>query len=72
MQQTGLKRSPIGTQRTLYSLRHPAITFRLLYGSGMDLLTLARNARNSVQMIERHYASTLQAEQNIAMLHSRR
>jgi len=25
-----------------------------------------------VQMIERHYASTLQAEQNIAMLHSRR
>jgi hypothetical protein len=38
----------------------------------MDLLTLARNARTSVQMIERHYASTLQAEQNIAMLHSRR
>ena len=70
--QTGLKRSPTGTQRTLYSLRHSAITFRLLYGAGMDLLTLARNARTSVQMIERHYASTLQAEQNIAMLHSRR
>jgi len=70
--QTGLKRSPTGTQRTLYSLRHSAITFRLLYGSGMDLLTLARNARTSVQMIERHYASTLQAEQNIAMLHIRR
>lgn len=70
--QTGLKRSPTGTMRTLYSLRHSAITFRLLYGSGMDLLTLARNARTSVQMIERHYASTLQAEQNIAMLHSRR
>jgi integrase len=69
---TGLKRSPTGTSRTLYSLRHSAITFRLLYGSGMDLLTLARNARTSVQMIERHYASTLQAEQNIAMLHSRR
>jgi integrase len=72
LSQTGLKQSPTGTQRTLYSLRHSAITFRLLYGSGMDLLTLARNARTSVQMIERHYASTLQAEQNIAMLHSRR
>ena len=72
LQETGLKRSPTGTQRTLYSLRHSAITFRLLYGSGMDLLTLARNARTSVDMIERHYASTLQAEQNIAMLHSRR
>jgi len=72
LQTTGLKLSPTGTQRTLYSLRHSAITFRLLYGSGMDLLTLARNARTSVQMIERHYASTLQAEQNIAMLHSRR
>jgi integrase len=72
LQNTGLKRSPTGTMRSLYSLRHSAITFRLLYGSGMDLLTLARNARTSVQMIERHYASTLQAEQNIAMLHSRR
>jgi len=72
LQVTGLKLSPTGTQRTLYSLRHSAITFRLLYGSGMDLLTLARNARTSVQMIEQHYASTLKAEQNIAMLHSRR
>jgi integrase len=72
LQNTGLKRSPTGTMRSLYSLRHSAITFRLLYGSGVDLLTLARNARTSVQMIERHYASTLQAEQNIAMLHSRR
>jgi integrase len=72
LQNTGLKRSPTGTLRSLYSLRHSAITFRLLYGSGMDLLTLARNARTSVQMIERYYASTLRAEQNIAMLHSRR
>lgn len=69
---TGLKHSPTGSPRSLYSLRHSAITFRLLYGSGMDLLTLARNARTSVQMIERHYASTLRGEQNIAMLHSRR
>ena len=72
LKDTHLKMSPTNTERTLYSLRHSAITFRLLYGSGVDLLTLALNARTSVDMIERHYASTLQAEQNIAMLHSRR
>ena len=72
LKDTHLKMTPTNTERTLYSLRHSAITFRLLYGSGVDLLTLALNARTSVDMIERHYASTLQAEQNIAMLHSRR
>lgn len=61
-----------GQVRTLYSLRHTAITFRLLYGRGIDLLTLARNARTSVEMIERFYASELSAEMNIALLHSRR
>ena len=61
-----------GQIRTLYSLRHSSITYRLLYGKGIDLLTLAKNARTSVEMIEKHYASELSAEMNIAMLHSRR
>lgn len=61
-----------GQARTLYSLRHTAITFRLLYGQGIDMLTLARNARTSVNMIERFYASTLTGEMNVAMLQSRR
>ncbi len=39
-----------GKSRTLYSLRHSAITFRLLYGKNIDLLTLARNARISIEM----------------------
>jgi hypothetical protein len=43
-----------------------------LYGQGIDTLTLARNARTSVQMIERFYASTLQGEMNVDMLQSRR
>jgi len=59
-------------KRSLYSLRHTAITFRLLYGSGIDLLTLARNARTSVEMIERFYSSNLTAEMNIEMLQSKR
>jgi hypothetical protein len=69
---TGLRLGRFGQRRTLYSLRHSAITFRLLYGRGIDLLTLARNARTSTQMIDRFYASELSAEMNVAMLHSRR
>jgi hypothetical protein len=44
----------------------------LLYGQGIDLLTLARNARTSVEIINDHYASTVSGEQNIALLQSRR
>jgi integrase len=60
-----------GKSRTLYSLRHSAITFRLLYGKNIDLLTLARNARTSVEMVERFYSSNLSAEMNIAQLQGR-
>ena len=42
------------------------------HGQDIDLLTLARNARTSVEMIERFYASELSAKMNIGMLHSRR
>ena len=72
MAETGLKHGAQGQPRSLYSLRHSSITFRLLYGHGIDVLTLARNARTSVDMINRHYASTLTAEQNIGILQSRR
>jgi hypothetical protein len=70
--QTGLKMGPHGQPRSLYSLRHSSITFRLLYGQGIALLTLARNARTSVEVINTHYASTVTGEQNIALLQSRR
>ena len=69
---TGLKKGELGQVRSLYSLRHTAIMFRLLYGKGIDLLTLARNARTSVQMIEEFYASNLMAEMNVDLLHSKR
>lgn len=62
----------MGRLRTLYCLRHTSIMFRLLYGQGIDMLTLARNARTSVQMIERFYASALDGEMNVAMLQSKR
>lgn len=72
LKRSGLRMSHLGQRRTLYSLRHTAIMFRLLYGEGIDLLTLARNARTSVAMIEKFYASNLTGEMNIGMLQSRR
>jgi hypothetical protein len=69
---TDLRYGTQGQRRTLYSLRHSAITFRLLYGQGIDLLTLARNARTSLEMVDKFYASELRAEMNVGMLHSRR
>jgi integrase len=69
---TNLKTGELGQARSLYSLRHTAIMFRLLYGKGIDLLTLARNARTSVKMIEDFYASNLTAEMNIELLQSKR
>jgi integrase len=70
--ETGLKVGAHGQARSMYSFRHSAITFRLLYGQGIDLLTLARNARTSVDVINTYYASTVTGEQNIALLQSRR
>ncbi len=61
-----------GSQRTLYSLRHTAIMYRLMFGGDINLLTLARNARTSVAMIERFYASQLEAGHVISQLHQRR
>lgn len=76
MNTPGIKAGPHGADRSFYSLRHKAITFWLILGGNIDLLTLtltlARNARTSVEMIEKFYASTLSAEMNISLLHSKR
>jgi len=67
-----LKHTPTGEPRTLYSCRHSAIMFRLTMGESIDLLTLARNARTSVGMIERFYARPLEGEMNIDKIQSMR
>jgi len=65
---TGLKLSTAGETRTLYSLRHSSIMFRLMFGRTVDTLTLARNARTSPEMIDRFYAAPLQGEMNVGEL----
>lgn len=67
-----LKRNANGEARALYSLRHTCIMFRLTKGDKIDVLTLARSARTSVEMIDRFYARHLTAEMNIEMLQSQR
>ena len=69
---TNLKKDARGEPRSLYSLRHSAIMFRLLHADGLDLLTLARNARTSVEVIDRFYAHYLTGEMNVRPLQSHR
>ena len=61
LNQSGLKKSLQGEPRTLYSLRHSSIMFAILKGE-KNLLTIARNARTSPDMIDRFYGRHLTAE----------
>lgn len=54
LEEQGLKFDREGNRRTLYSLRHSYISFRLLEGA--DIYQIAKNCRTSVEMIEKHYA----------------
>jgi hypothetical protein len=69
---SGLTVSASGEARTLYSLRHTCIMYRLMFGEAINTLVLARNARTSPEMIDRFYAKPLSGEMNIDMLLSRR
>ena len=72
LEETKLKTDGKGSVRTLYSLRHTAIMFRAVNAEGLDTLTLARNARTSVDMLERFYLSHLQGEMNVVALQSQK
>ena len=69
---SNLKYGANGEERTIYSLRHTCIMFRLTEGENIDHITLAKNARTSVDMIEKYYASRIEGEMNIDMLQSKR
>jgi len=57
-------------KRTMYSLRHTALMFRLLYGQNVDLLMLARNAGTGVDQLERFYLSHADPAMKVENLHS--
>jgi len=69
---TKLKIDGLGNVRTLYSLRHSALMFRLLESQDLDLLTLARNARTSPEMLDRFYLKHYQPEMGIEKIQSQK
>lgn len=69
---TKLKMSIAGETHSLYSLRHSCIMYRLMFGFGIDALTLTRNARTNPEMIDPFYAAPFQGEINVEMLQSKR
>ena len=57
---TNMKTSEDGDTRSLYSLRHTSLMFRIQYGGEINPLKLANNARTSVEMLERFYLSKME------------
>lgn len=70
LKETGLALDHLGNKRTIYSLRHTSLMFRLLYGENVNLLMLARNAGTSVDQLERFYLSHADPAMKVENLHS--
>jgi len=70
LDQLKLKFDREGNRRTLYSLRHSYICFRLLEGA--DIYQIAKNCRTSVEMIEKHYAVHLKNSLDAAAINVRK
>ncbi len=70
LEELGLKFDRQGNRRTLYSLRHSYISFRLLEGA--DIYQIAKNCRTSVEMIEKHYAIHLKNHLDAAAINVRK
>lgn len=68
----GLEKDAYGQEHSTYSLRHTALSFRLLKGDSIGLNVLAANARTSVDMLERFYVSHLKPEMMVQQLQSMR
>jgi hypothetical protein len=70
LEQENLKEDRQGNKRTMYSLRHSYISFRLLEGA--DIYQIAKNCRTSVEMIEKHYAVHLKNSLDAAAINVRK
>ena len=70
LEENDLKFDRNGNRRTLYSLRHSYISFRLLEGA--DIYQIAKNCRTSVEMIEKHYAVHLKNNLDAAAINVRK
>ena len=69
LEQAGLRLDKLDRPRTLYSLRHSALMFRLLKGD-VDIHVLAHNALTSVDQLERFYLSHFESRMKVKQLQS--
>jgi integrase len=67
-----LEQDAYGQEHSTYSLRHTALSFRLLKGDAIAMNVLAANARTSVDMLERFYVSHLKPEMMVEQLQAMR
>ena len=67
---TDLKFDRDNNPRTMYSLRHSYICFRL--SEGADLYNIAKNCRTSVEVIQKHYASHIKDLLDASAINTRR
>ena len=67
-----LKYSDEGDARTMYSLRHSSLMYRLKYGEEISPVKLANNARTSVEMLTRFYLPQLQNMEITKALHAKK
>jgi hypothetical protein len=70
LEKAGLKYDQLDKPRTIYSLRHTALMFRLIKGDKVDIFMLARNALTSVDQLERFYLSHAESRMKIENLQS--
>jgi integrase len=61
-----------GSNRTLYSLRHTSLMHRLQNGGDVNPIVLAKNARTSVEMLERFYLSKIENDKHRQELHAKK
>jgi hypothetical protein len=72
LSESDLKISEDGDVRTLYSMRHTSLMYRLLYGGEINTTKLANNARTSTEMLERFYVPQLESSQFTKDLHAKK
>ena len=70
LNESKLSKDKYDRKRTIYSLRHTALMYRLLYGDNVDIFLLARNALTSVDQLERFYLSHAESRMKIGNLQS--
>lgn len=70
LEKLDLKFDREGNRRSMYSLRHSYISFRLMEGA--DIYQIAKNCRTSVEMIEKHYAVHLKNAIDAGAINRRR